>query len=163
MMLLSIGYLLSCGIKTTSTVVVATRSVLVQRDGDVVDTNGISKMLFESVEPDDYYVAVRHRNHLGVMTASPVFLRNTPNTVDFTDLSISTFGTDSSQHIANSRHIMWEGNVFPDNLIKYSGPNNDRDPILVKIGGLIPTNVVLGYYSEDVTMDGVVKVFRIRQ
>ncbi|MBK6830352.1 MAG: hypothetical protein IPG92_06165 [Flavobacteriales bacterium] len=36
--------------------------------------------------------------------------------------------------------------------------NNDRDPILVAIGGSAPTNVVNNVYSRlDVNLDGVIK------
>ena len=41
--------------------------------------------------------------------------------------------------------------------VSYIGANNDRDPILVRVGGSTPTNVATGYYLEDVNMDGVVR------
>jgi hypothetical protein len=31
--------------------------------------------------------------------------------------------------------------VNMDGLVKYTGANNDRDPILTNVGGTIPTNV----------------------
>ena len=39
----------------------------------------------------------------------------------------------------------------------YTGSNNDRDPILVVIGGSVPTAVVNGYYLEDTNLTGTVK------
>ncbi|HMQ77792.1 MAG TPA: hypothetical protein PKE21_17055, partial [Flavobacteriales bacterium] len=39
----------------------------------------------------------------------------------------------------------------------YAGGGNDRDPILVRIGGLVPTATVNGYYPEDVNLNGQVK------
>ncbi len=59
--------------KTDETTVIATRSGLLQADGDVVDVDGFSPLEF-NVPSDDYYVVVRHRNHLGVMTAMTVTL-----------------------------------------------------------------------------------------
>ena len=53
-------------------------------------------------------------------------------------------------------NVMWAGNVVADQLLIYSGINNDRDPILVKIGGVVPSNTEFGYHNEDVNMDGVV-------
>jgi len=52
---------------------IATRAALVQRDGDIVDMDGISPVEFGNI-PDDYYIAVKMRNHLGVMTDVPVFV-----------------------------------------------------------------------------------------
>ncbi|MBK8338906.1 MAG: hemagglutinin protein, partial [Flavobacteriales bacterium] len=47
--------------------IVASRAALIQRDGDVVSTNGTTPVLFDQA-PGIYRVALRHRNHLGVMT-----------------------------------------------------------------------------------------------
>ncbi|MEL6941572.1 MAG: hypothetical protein AAFO82_02810, partial [Bacteroidota bacterium] len=52
---------------------IATRAALVQRDGDIVDMDGVSPVEFKNI-PDDYYIAVKMRNHLGVMTDIPVFV-----------------------------------------------------------------------------------------
>ena len=41
--------------------------------------------------------------------------------------------------------------------MKYTGPGNDRDLILSKIGGVVPTNTVTGYFPEDVNLSGVVQ------
>ncbi|MBK7945294.1 MAG: hypothetical protein IPJ85_08310 [Flavobacteriales bacterium] len=37
------------------------------------------------------------------------------------------------------------------------GDPNDRDPILSRIGGSVPTNTVNGYFVEDVDMNGSVR------
>ena len=55
---------------------------------------------------------------------------------------------------------MWAGNVnngAGPQLVKYIGANDDRDPILLRVGGSAPTNMVSGYYNEDLNLDGVVK------
>ncbi len=52
--------------------VIASRAALVQRDGDIVDSDGVSPVKFIGVPTGDYHVAVRHRNHLGVMTNATV-------------------------------------------------------------------------------------------
>ncbi len=57
-----------------NTLVVATRSALLQRDGDVVDVDGSSAVKFVGVAAGNYYVAVKHRNHLSVMTNTTVTL-----------------------------------------------------------------------------------------
>ncbi len=52
---------------------------------------------------------------------------------------------------------MWMGNVFRDGQLKYIGTDNDRDPVLLRVGGTTPNNTVTGYWLEDATLDGVVK------
>jgi|688.fasta_scaffold30762_7 hypothetical protein len=137
---------------TTPTTRVFTRSALLQRDGDIVDMDGISPISLQ-VASGQYYIAVKHRNHLGVMTALPISLQNN-TTINFT--TEQTYGTDAQKTIGSIK-VMWDGNTNFDNTVKYAGQNNDRDPILSRIGGVIPTNIVMGYYLEDVNMDGFVK------
>ncbi len=61
----------------TPTTIIASRAALLQRDGDVVDTDGVSPVCIGGTSVTAggmYHVAVRHRNHLGVMTSVPVTL-----------------------------------------------------------------------------------------
>ena len=55
-------------LRSSLTEVAETRAALLQRDGDVVDVEGVSPIRFMEVDPGEYYVVVKHRNHLGVMT-----------------------------------------------------------------------------------------------
>lgn len=141
--------------RTNNTLLVSTRNTLVQRDGDVVDLDGISPVSF-AVPADDYYIAVFHRNHLGVLTLSSIALSSTPVSVDFTDGSTATYGT-GAQAVISGSYALWSGDVLSDGVVKYIGADNDRDPILVEIGGSVPTSISTGYKPEDVNMDGLVK------
>ena len=133
--------------------IVATRAALVQRDGDVVDKDGVSPVTFTATT-GNYHVAVRHRNHLGCMTAAPVALSGTATNIDLTNAATATFGTDARRTEA-SRMVLWAGNVLRDDVLRYTGGDNDRDPILSAIGGVVPTSASApGYHQQDVTMDG---------
>jgi hypothetical protein len=61
-------------LRSTPTTVVATRSALLLKNGMVVETDGKTPVKFMGVSPGAYYVTVRHRNHLGVMTGVPQML-----------------------------------------------------------------------------------------
>jgi hypothetical protein len=103
---------------------------------------------------------VRHRNHLAAMTASTVGLSGIPAVVDFTSASTLAYGFEARKVDSDNggRMVLWTGNSRnSDNRIKYAGVSNDRDPILVRIGGVVPTNTVTGYWVEDNTLDGIVK------
>ncbi|MCB9168975.1 MAG: PQQ-dependent sugar dehydrogenase [Flavobacteriales bacterium] len=142
--------------KNDPTTIVATKCALVQRDGDVVGVDGYPRLLF-NVPADQYYVAVRHRNHLGVMTAAPQVLGAHDRSIDLTLGSTSTYGSSARKQLTSGRYGLWSGNVTNDGALKYTGANNDRDPILTSIGGLVPTAVITGYHRTDVNMDGLVK------
>ncbi|MBK7083963.1 MAG: hypothetical protein IPH53_04585 [Flavobacteriales bacterium] len=139
------------------TVLMATRQALVLQNGTVISTTGTQSVLFD-ILPGNYYVAVRHRNHLGTMSFAPYTVPYPGGgiwTYQFAD-GFGGYGTNPVQVIGNKR-VLWPGNARKDNVLKYAGSNNDRDKVLLVVGGGTPTNTVSGYYSEDVNMDGVVK------
>jgi hypothetical protein len=78
--------------KTAPSTVLFTRSALIQRDGDVVDVDGISVVNFPTAPADDYYIALRHRNHLGFRPLSTVALGALPTALNFTNNSIVFYG-----------------------------------------------------------------------
>ena len=142
--------------KNTPATLVATRCALLQRDGDIVGTNGSSQLQF-SVPVDNYYVSVRHRNHQGVMSGSSVLLSATTAVLDLTSPATATFGTNARTTVNVGRMALWCGNVQRDGLLKYVGAANDRDPILTLVGATVPNNIITGYQQADVTLDGKVK------
>ncbi|MBL7951049.1 MAG: hypothetical protein JNM62_04960 [Flavobacteriales bacterium] len=139
----------------TPATVVATRCALLQRDGDIVATDGLGAVQFQAT-PGDYHIAVRHRNHLGVMTATTRSLGSAPVEVDLRASTTATYGTNARKNIGGAM-AMWAGNTKVDSNVLYTGTNNDRDPILVIIGGVVPTEVMEGYYLEDANLSGDVK------
>lgn len=142
--------------KANPSVIMATQAALLQRDGDVVGTDGYSRLIF-NVPSDQYYVAVRHRNHLGIMALPQQLLNKNLTTVDFTDPALSTYGAEARRTFPNGRMGCWAGNSVNDGRLKYTGSNNDRDPMLVAVGLSVPTQTVSGYAVEDVNMDGFVR------
>ena len=137
------------------TVVQASRAVLLQRDGDIVEVDGTSPPTLGATS-GEYLLAVRHRNHLGVMTALPVPLGILPQTVDLSNGSVALFGTEPTT-VDGPFQLLWSGNAVADDELKYTGQGNDRDALLQAIGGAIPTATADGYLPADVTMDGTVK------
>ena len=134
----------------------STRCGLVQRDGDVVDTDGGSPLRLSAV-PGNYHVAIRHRNHLPVMTLDPVAFGTAPVALTFIDGSTATFGTEAQRLNGAVRHL-WPGDITVNTQVKYTGIGNDRDPILVAVGSTTPNSTLTNQYNvRDVNLDGVVK------
>ncbi|QQR87237.1 MAG: hypothetical protein IPJ76_03165 [Flavobacteriales bacterium] len=133
------------------------RPALLLRDGRVVELDGTS-MVKVPLVPGNWEVAVRHRNHLPVMSAG-TYSSTFPNaTVDLTLASTATYGTEARCALPNGVFGQWQGNVLPDNSLKYTGSLNDRDPILIAVGGTIPTATISGVYSNsDSNMDATIK------
>ncbi len=160
--------------KNNNANVVATRVALVQRDGNVVDVDGVSPVKFSNLIGTEYFVAVRHRNHLGVLSANTVFLSLTGTVVDFTNGTVPEFNfgiqngynytTLAQKTLKPGIRGLHAGNALPDNKVKYQGPSNDRGTVLSQVlthpGNTLfemNYNFATGYYSGDVNMDGQVK------
>jgi hypothetical protein len=142
-----------------ATEIIATRAALVQRDGDIVDVDGVSTLKISTV-PGNYYVSVNHRNHLGAMTLAPVALSGTtPLTVDFTLPTTATYGSNAQKIVGNKR-ALWGGNSNNDDKVIFAGPNNDsdrlKDDVLYATGNTMSdfAYVEQGYKQGDHNMDG---------
>ncbi|HMQ77882.1 MAG TPA: hypothetical protein PKE21_17355, partial [Flavobacteriales bacterium] len=118
--------------------IAASKRGVLLRNGSVVDVNRLSP-LWIPVPPGSYHVAVRHRNHLGVMTATPVPLTATSTTIDLTAAGSTAYGSNALA-VIGTRKALWAGDANGNGQVKYAGATNDRDAILTAIGGGTPTN-----------------------
>jgi hypothetical protein len=147
-----------------NTFVLATCAALVQRDGDVVDLDGVSPLSFSSAIPASYYISVNHRNHLGALTANAIALTATPTTVDFTTNALAVNGVlPMKTYSTTGKRALWGGNANSDKKLIFQGPFNDadrvKDDILFAQGN--PNGdfsyIEPGYRQGDINMDGDVK------
>ncbi|MBP7450747.1 MAG: putative metal-binding motif-containing protein [Flavobacteriales bacterium] len=136
---------------------IAARNGLLAQNGMVYSAQGLPWLTFQGLAPGAYHITVMHRNHLACTTLNPVPLNTLyPGMVDLTFAATATYGTDARKDVDGTM-VLWAGDVNTDGQVQYTGGGNDRDPVLVLIGGTIPTNTTTGYHAADVNMDGVVK------
>ena len=121
-------------------IISARRAALIQRDGDIVDTDGTSPVTFTNMILGNYYVSVRHRNHLGVMTGAPISISSISVSVNFTTATLSNYNVSSpyaqytyTTGLSAGVKIMWSGNASGDTNIIFQGPGSDIDFIFDKI------------------------------
>jgi hypothetical protein len=110
-----------------------------------------------------FYVVIRHRNHLAIMSTNPVAIGSDSSYYNFTSAQSQSYGTNPMKDVSGGTvFAMWAGDVNGNGYIRYNGGGlpagpNDRSPILTRIGGTNINNVVTGYYPEDVNMNGYVR------
>lgn len=80
-----------------STSVVYTRAGLLQRDGDIVEPDGATPLTFRNIPYGNFYVAVRHRNHLGFRTTASYPFFGQPLNLNFTSNSVPLYGSTPQQ------------------------------------------------------------------
>lgn len=161
--------------KNDSTSVVATRTGLLQRDGDVVDLDGFTGLKFPGMSIDSYYVVVRHRSHLGAMTAAAQTPSQLTTLVNFTkasELDVFDFGDDKypaydytglamNDGVKFGYRALWAGTFDINGKVKADNPNDDLNTLFFDVFGY-PTNTSLnvnfdfayGYLPGDFNMDG---------
>ena len=148
--------------KTTGKNILQTRSALVQRDGDIVDVDGKSPVTFNNVDPGNYTIAIRHRNHLGLST-DPASInpylsekQSTATMVDFTNSAFLFGGLTAHGKASDGKFVLWGGNANMNGVVNFTGPGNDKDYILSSILGGLFTKQITGYNNGDLNMNGIV-------
>jgi hypothetical protein len=138
-------------------VVEQTRSALLQRDGDVVDIDGVSPIYFKNVDAGNYVISVKHRNHIGMSmnvanyTQVLGLIKNTQ--FDFsTTASSNVLGNANVNYFnGSSKNMLYAGNVNGNVNVRYQGASNDRATLLSDLGTEI--NVATGYFRADINMN----------
>lgn len=133
--------------KSDAAMVLATRSALLQRDGDVVDVDGLSPVSFAGMAPDEYFVAVKHRNHLGAMSAAPVALSGSAAIVDL------TAGLGDVSGGANGIAVLGDGSLglFSGDF-DHNGQVQNTDS-----ASMLPTLGTSGYTPGDLDLNSQVQ------
>ncbi|WP_247234675.1 Ig-like domain-containing protein [Telluribacter sp. SYSU D00476] len=154
---------------TNPATVVFSRSALLQRDGDVVAVDGTSAVEFVAEEEGSYFVTIKHRNHLAVMTATAQALSPVATVVNFTLAGTPTYVKEANDAIHQSQvtvlqgKAMWAGNTLNDGKVVFQGTGNDVETIYNQIITAtdntefkFPNYVLKGYHNGDVNMNGEV-------
>ena len=142
-------------------------AALLQRDGDIVDLDGVSRLKILNRPHRRYKVGVKHRNHLGVMTAEALMLNHSVNTIDFTRINSTPwegqgFATTNypMKVFSNERRALWAGNVDFNSKVLFQGAGVDPAALFSDVLGnpnneeFLTNFILTGYQRGDVNMDG---------
>jgi hypothetical protein len=128
-------------------------------------TDGVSPVAFNTMLPASYFVTIKHRNHMGIMSSASTRLNGCATNLDFT-VSTGVWAKSGIVNAArkqvtgtNPAYVLWSGDANSNKNIKYNGTvANDKDAILTALGGTANSNNTLNAYrKEDVNMDGKVR------
>ena len=126
---------------------VATKSALLQKDGDIVDLDGSSDLKIPGFGAGNYYVVVRHRNHLGLMAANALALSTNLTTIDFTSsVSSAVGGALSLRDLGGGYYGLLSGDFDLNGQIQ----NTDFNSMILTIG-------LAGYQQGDLDLNGQVQ------
>jgi hypothetical protein len=148
---------------TTPSTIVARQAAFVREDGKVVGLDGISDPTFTGVGANNYYIVIKHRNHLPVRSSTTVFVNGaTPVLYDFTTAQAQAYQDPAILTNAAMKDLsggvfgMFAGNANANNNIRFTGLNNDAGVILTALGGNQGATAS-GYNMADLNLDGTVR------
>lgn len=142
---------------TGSATIVGRRAAFLLSDGSVVDLDGVSTVKFPGVVTGNFYVVIRHRNHLAVMTANPITLSYSAVLYDFSTAQTQAFGTNPMLDTGGSVWALISGDV------NASGDFSATDLLQVRIG---VRDGESGYIGKDINLSGDMSstdLLRVRQ
>ena len=150
---------------TSGSSLVQTRSVFIQKDGDIVDIDGVSPVYFKNLDPNSFTVTVRHRNHLAISTNNTGGFFKSLTIAPSASLDFSTLAAGSILGTANTNYanvggfnMMVGGDVNGNGNVRYTGPSNDKTVLLTSFLSGNEALVLSNVYSRgDINMNKIVR------
>jgi len=130
---------------TATGATVASKSVLLRSDGQVVADNGTSaEIVIPSLEGEkDYYLVARHRNHLGVMSSSTLALNQTTATAYDFSTGVAKYYGNNAKNLESGVYGLYSGDANQDGYVN----------AIDKVFYWQAQNGGIGYLSGDFNLD----------
>lgn len=121
------------------------QAAFVKTDGTVIGIDGNSNLIFASSISNDLFVVIRHRNHIDVLSANPLFATEGIYTYDFTDAETKVYGGASAhKEIVPGIWGLTSADGYSDGMVNNQDYSN---------GWSIETGNS-GYLGNDYNLDG---------
>ncbi len=132
---------------TDNNIVLETRAAILLNDGSVMDIDGTMGVTFYTLANNQpFYLAVRHRSHLAVMSNTTIALSGFTANYDFTTAATQALGTQQLTALSNGIYALYAGDINSDGVINVADFNLYNDQ-LSSIGS---------NYDGDLNLDGTV-------
>ncbi len=122
------------------------RSVFLRNDGYLVSDDGTTDNIELGAPAGNYFIIIKHRNHLAVMSGNTVSLNTSAiTTYDFTTSASQFYGTGGAVELESGVWGMWSGDTDGSGVVDATDRNstwNDRNKS--------------GYENSDVDLNGIV-------
>lgn len=131
----------------TGTASIDTLAAFLRSDGQVLSVTGDSIItLNTNIPPDNYYVIIRHRNHLSVMTVFPIYLCSNSYLFDFSESIEQFYGQDAALLI-NGKYGMYPGDADFNGIVNVADYQKYKN-------NCITANT--GFLITDFNLDGII-------
>ena len=125
---------------------VISKSAFLKKDGKIVSDNGTTENITLALEQGSYYILVKHRNHVKIMSKNTVSLDYSSATLfDFTN-ETNLYETISMKEIKSGIWVMLGGDATGDGYVNAHDKNIQWRP----------NNGTYGYKSSDMNLDSFI-------
>ena len=126
---------------------VTSRSAFLHKDGRIVADDGTTGQITAFASSGDYYIVIKHRNHLAVMSANPISLSNSSSMLyNFTTGLDKYYGNDAKL-LEMGVYGLYTGDANSNGQVQ----NDDKnDYWKVEVG-------TAGYKGSDFNLNGQVQ------
>ncbi len=106
----------------------AQAAAIVRSDGLLIDPidGQVGVAMRQLNTADNYFIALRHRNHLGIISANYLPIPNTTTSYDFTNAANKTMGSNQQKQLGPNVYAMFAGDFNHDGIINYADYNTYR-------------------------------------
>lgn len=102
----------------TNEKIISSFAGLLLSDGSVVSTNGTSNIQFFDIAEEQLFVTIKHRNHLGLISASPLNESGGIFSYNFTYSSGQAYGTSAQKNLGTGVFGMFAGDADANETIE---------------------------------------------
>ena len=99
------------------------QAAFILNDGKIVDLDGSSLLRLSSDVDNQLFVVIHHRNHLSVMSSSPLFIYSGKYYYNFTTSVGKAFGTNALKSLGNGKYGLYSGDFNSDGFINIFDKN----------------------------------------
>ena len=116
-------------------------------DGKIVDVDGKNNLKIFNINPGFYYVVIKHRNHLSIMSSIAIELSNNSPEYDFTNNINKAFGKNAMSNLGKGIFGMYSGDSDSNGIINIEDYKN--------VGNCIFKS---GYEPGDLDMNSIINI-----
>lgn len=133
---------------TDSSTILGSQSAFLRNDGRVLDTSGNTFLTFPGFPDGYYFIILKHRNHLAVMSADSVSLTGmSAVTYDFTTGLDKYIGSKGGKELESGYWGMWAGDM---------DDSRNLDHLDYEIWQALAKPAAGGYLAGDLNFDAMV-------
>jgi len=118
------------------------RAALLNRNGNITDVDGSDYLNLYNVTPGNYYISVKHRNHLGIVSASAWNISEIPEIIDLTK-RVNVSSKSPMIKFTDASYGLVSGDCDMNGKVEIL----DLRSVRIKLDNS-------GYFSGDVDLDG---------